>query len=140
MPFTAAATATASAGAVLTSSGPFRFTATATAVVTASCSVTVGGVLTPQQIAKGQPTAYTVGAGPSCDPSSPVYLQNQLRALSATLEQMRQMTPQPATKAPASPVNGMHRLACAPWRPVVGQTTDRWVTYYSGNWIYSNSM
>jgi hypothetical protein len=57
------------------------------------------------------------------------HLAEELRAVQETLEGVLDMLPQSASEAPPRPRNGMIRRAESPWRPVVGQTTDRWVIY-----------
>lgn len=58
-------------------------------------------------------------------------LNAELRTLQAVLASTQAMITQAATAAPSQPVDGMVRLARAPWRPVAGVTTDAWVYFDS---------
>ena len=87
-----------------------------------------------------QPISFVLGSAPPGDKGLDVYMKRALQQISASITSLLTLTPQVATKAPVPPVVGMQRLAVAPWRPVAGQTADRWVTYYGGAWVYSNSM
>lgn len=82
------------------------------------------------------PLPYVPGNLPGAPQGLPRYLQDELRRLEATLQTVILLTPQTATRAPRVPIDGMQRYAKDPWRPVVGQTTDRWVTYVAGAWAY----
>jgi len=86
------------------------------------------------------PSAYTPSSLPTIDGGIPTYTQRELLKIAAALAQTTTLTPQSCDKSPVNPIVGMQRLALAPWRPVSGQTTDRWVTYHGGAWVYLNSL
>lgn len=88
--------------------------------------------------ARAYPTPY-IASPPPLDPSGlNVYLQKELAALQRTIAGVVVMLPQDAIAAPAKPQDGMIRRSMAPWRPVAGQTADRWVIYLAGAWGYLN--
>lgn len=77
------------------------------------------------------PTPFQRSPQPLIDGGDGAYLRTELQNVHAAIESTQLFTPCPAIKAPASPVDGMIRLARKPWRPVAGQTVDKWV-YYDG--------
>lgn len=80
------------------------------------------------------PTPYQRRTPPT-GPVSPEYLRVELTNLQASLNQVIIMLPQAAASAPAQPQQGMMRLALAPWRPLVGTTTDGWVVFNGTDWV-----
>lgn len=73
------------------------------------------------------PPRYVVGSTPSLPGGDAVYLDSQLSAIANSLAGINLMTPQSATAAPKTLLDGMMRLSRNPWRPVSGQTVDQWV-------------
>lgn len=82
------------------------------------------------------PAAFVPDGSPNLPGGDDKYLRAQLAAIQTTLDQVLNMLPQVATAAPVRPQAGMIRKAVSPWRPVVGQTTDRWVVYSGTAWEY----
>jgi hypothetical protein len=84
------------------------------------------------------PLPYTPSPAPTLDGGDVLWGQQQFDRISATLNSLLALTPQPATAAPKAPQDGMIRLARSPWRPVSGQTADKWVYWDapSGSWLY----
>lgn len=82
------------------------------------------------------PTPYVLGNLPARDDGWPLWTRQELGKVKETLDTLIILTPQAADRAPARLIEGMIRLAKAPWRPVAGQTTDQWVTYVGGAWRY----
>ncbi len=85
-------------------------------------------------------TVYPVPYSPRVAPTLPggemPYLRQELIAIQATLDGVLALLPQVATIAPSAPHTGMIRKAISPWRPVSGQTSDRWVIYNGTTWDY----
>lgn len=81
------------------------------------------------------PAPYTPGDIPNGEDLHPV-LTDELRKIAGAMTSVGRMTPQAATAAPKTLVDGMVRMARAPWRPAAGQTVDEWVFYEasSGTW------
>jgi hypothetical protein len=76
------------------------------------------------------PTPYAVSAlTPILAGGQDRYYGQQLSLISISISSLIALTPQAATAAPKTPIDGMVRLARDPWRPVAGQTTDQWVYY-----------
>jgi hypothetical protein len=73
------------------------------------------------------PPRYVVGSAPALPGGDAVYLDSQLQAIANSLAGINLMTPQSATAAPKTLLDGMMRLSRNPWRPVAGQTTDQLV-------------
>lgn len=82
------------------------------------------------------PTPYVPRPVPTIDGGDAVYLQRELRALQVSVQSLIFMSPQNASLPPDRPRSGMIRRAVSPWRPVAGQTTDRWVSYDGSAWGY----
>jgi hypothetical protein len=82
------------------------------------------------------PKPYQTRSPPSLPDPTNSYLTLELRSIQETLRGVLDMMPQDAIAAPAAPREGMMRLAKSPWRPVAGQTADKWVTYVNGAWAY----
>ena len=82
------------------------------------------------------PTAYVRGPAPTSVEGYQTYVANELAKIARSIDSLVALSPQAAIKAPARPIENMIRFAKAPWRPVAGQTTDRWVCYVAGNWAY----
>lgn len=82
------------------------------------------------------PAPYSPRPTPPLPASLPVFLTRELRDIQETLAGVLALLPQDAVMAPDNPVSGMIRRAVAPWRPVIGQTADRWVSYQAGAWAY----
>ena len=80
--------------------------------------------------------SYSKGAQPTIPGAESRYLQDELDKLERAIAAIASMTPQPATVAPRAPLDGMVRLARAPWRPL-GGTVDLWVYWdaTSGTWV-----
>ena len=79
----------------------------------------------PMQVYTSPSMPTIAGADPSRA------LAQELQTLQQVLASIQAMIPQAATTAPPRPVDGMQRLARAPWRPANGQSGDAWV-YYDG--------
>lgn len=75
------------------------------------------------------PTAYTPRPLPTLGTDLRTYAQRELRDVGDSIGSILLMLPQDAVAVPAKLVHGMIRKAKSPWRPVAGQTTDRWVIY-----------
>lgn len=69
------------------------------------------------------------------------YAQLTLSNVQTVAQNTMAMTPQAATAAPATPLDGMVRLARSPWRPVSGQTVDAWVYFDAAldEWVYQGT-
>jgi len=61
------------------------------------------------------------------DGSDSLYVLRELQAIGKSLNSVQLLTPQAAVSVPSTLIDGMQRLARAPWRPVTGQTEDAWV-------------
>lgn len=83
------------------------------------------------------PVPFLRSLQPLLEGGEPIYLRNELNNVETAINSILLWLPQPATKAPAEVADGMVRLSRAPWRPVVGTTTDAWVFYDapSGSWL-----
>lgn len=81
------------------------------------------------------PLTYTRNPQPLLPGADARYLQDELAKLEQVLANIALLTPQVATAAPKTLVDGMIRLARAPWRPT-GGTADLWVRYdaAAGTW------
>ena len=85
---------------------------------------------------RNEPTPYHPRPLPPRPESLPVFVTRELRDLEATLTSVLALLPRNASAAPSDPVPGMIRRAVAPWRPVAGQTKDRWVSFDGNAWTY----
>lgn len=86
------------------------------------------------------PTPYGTGPTPIDTTGYQNYVQKELEKIATSLSTICALLPQAATRAPTKPIENMQRFSKDPWRPVAGQTTDRWVTYVNGAWVYLNSV
>jgi hypothetical protein len=85
------------------------------------------------------PTPYIRGPAPLSPDGYPVYIGRELDKIAKAIRTLVDLAPQAAIKAPARPIENMIRFAKSPWRPVSGQTQDKWVTYVAGSWNYLSS-
>lgn len=86
-------------------------------------------------MAKGDliPRHYRRGLRPSIPGGEGVYLEEELRRIEETLQDILKAVPQVAYNAPENPLEGMIRYAKAPWDPLnIGNTM---VTYKNGAWV-----
>ena len=79
---------------------------------------------------------YKRSSPPALDGGDVRYLAQELTKIQEALQAIQNLTPQQCSIAPPKPLPTMIRFAMAPWRPVAGQTTDKWVTYVNGAWAY----
>lgn len=79
---------------------------------------------------------YVVGSPPALPDGERRFLLDELRKIEATLRDVVDLSPQETTTEPRRPRSSMIRRARAPWRPVVGQTTDAWVYFDGDEWVY----
>lgn len=82
------------------------------------------------------PTAYRAPTLPPDPANLPTYLARELRSLERVIDGLLDFLPRDANAAPRNPLVGMIRRAVAPWRPVAGQSSDRWVQYDGTQWTY----
>jgi hypothetical protein len=75
------------------------------------------------------PTVYQPTPPGTLPGSDPIYLKNQLQAISDSIASCANLVPQVAAAAPKLLSDGMIRLARSPWHPASGQSTDAWVYY-----------
>lgn len=85
--------------------------------------------------------AYKQGILPLLPGGEGPFAQREFDKLETVLSSHTDMLPQAATKAPSVLADGMIRLARNPWRPVSGQTVDKWVYYDAagGIWRYTDT-
>lgn len=81
------------------------------------------------------PTPYSPSPSPNLPGGDNKWLTKEFRNIQTTLAGVLTLLPQAAVAPPASPLAGMIRHSEAPWRPLVGQTTDQWVQYLGGSWV-----
>jgi hypothetical protein len=86
-------------------------------------------------MAKGDfiPRHYRRGLRPSIPGGEGVYLEEELRRIEETLQDILKAVPQVAYTPPQDPVEGMIRYAKTPWNPL--NIGDAWVTYKNGAWV-----
>ena len=80
------------------------------------------------------PVAYNRQALPLISGGDLSWTSRELQRIEAAILSTQRLTPQPATEAPKTAVDGMIRLARQPWQPLSGRlgiTHDCWV-YYDG--------
>lgn len=87
-------------------------------------------------MAKGDlmPRHYRRGLRPSLPGGEGVYLEEELRRIEEVLQDILKAVPQVAYTVPENPVEGMIRLAKAPWKPFL-ERDWAWVTYKDGAWV-----
>lgn len=68
------------------------------------------------------------------EPPTALSVADALRGLSDLLNSIAELTPQATDVAPATPREGMVRLAVAPWLPL-GGSDPRFVGYKDGAWV-----
>lgn len=78
------------------------------------------------------PRHYRRGNRPSLPGGEGVYLEEELRRIEETLEDILKATPQVSYDAPKDPLEGMIRYAKFPWDPL--SIGNCWVTYRNGAW------
>lgn len=83
-----------------------------------------------------RPTPFRRGSPPSIPGGDRQFLVEELRRLELTLRDLCDLVPQETNTPPTRPRSGMIRRALAPWRPVVGQTEDAWVSFDGASWTY----
>lgn len=82
------------------------------------------------------PVPYSPRVAPTLPGGEMPYLRQELLSVQTTLDGVLSLLPRVATIAPAVPRVGMIRKAMSPWRPVSGQSSDRWVIYDGLVWTY----
>ena len=82
------------------------------------------------------PTPYRPAAPPTIPGGDRMFFLEEFTKLRRTLAEVQDMLPEKTNAAPGRPREGMVRKALSPWRPVVGQTTDKWVIYNGSAWEY----
>lgn len=80
------------------------------------------------------PRRYVRSQPPSIAGGDAAYLKTELDRIGAALEDLRLLTPSPATEEPRDKAVPMVRLAMAPWRPLAGQEADAWVFWTGTEW------
>lgn len=75
------------------------------------------------------PAPFTRSPLPLIEGGGARYLQVELGRVQDSINSMVWRLPQPATEAPKKLIDGMIRLARAPWWPASGQSADAWVWY-----------
>lgn len=113
--------------------------------LTISDGAVTSDLVTKPRIPRLQQTNALAPARPTLVPLIPggaePYAANTMQRLQTMAENTLLMTPQAATQAPATLLDGMKRLARSPWRPVSGQTVDAWVYYdaAAGKWLFEGT-
>ena len=82
------------------------------------------------------PRPYRPGPPPLLPGGEQKYLLDELQTLRERFDEVLDMLPISTTTAPVRPREGMIRKSMNPWRPVVGQVTDKWVIYNGTAWEY----
>jgi len=98
---------------------------TGTLALTLAPAVLIRPSVPPRQI--GVPGAFPKGLLPIIQGGAEPFAQKQFDQIRNTLQSTLILMPQSATSPPTTLIDGMKRLARAPWRPVAGQGADAWV-------------
>ena len=75
------------------------------------------------------PVPYVPGSLPKLNDNLNIFITNELKKIQVSITGILNILPQVATAAPAKPMEGMMRLATAPWEPIAGTTSPTWVIY-----------
>lgn len=132
------ATAIASTSLNITEA-PDTLVATASVPIIGTLAVTEGDdvlqrpFVPPRQ--RGR-SAYPKGLLPIINADPAKFAQKQFDQLSNTISTALLMQQQSATAEPTTKLDGMPRLARAPWRPVAGQTQDAWVYWDAAGQVW----
>lgn len=99
-----------------------------------------GPTVPPRQSSILVPTKK--GILPLISGGAEAYQNREMDRMSTMMSLTLALTPQAATEPPPTPwLDGMKRLARAPWRPVAGQTQDAWVYWDAAGqeWLYEGT-
>lgn len=83
-----------------------------------------------------RPLPYIRGLRPVLDGGDPLYVQDELKRIEQTIQDLVTFCPQEADREPSKKRAGMQRLSRSPWRPVPGQVADAWVFFDGTAWVY----
>jgi hypothetical protein len=84
----------------------------------------------------GIPPSYPKGLLPVIPGGENAFAQKQFDQIRSSIASALLMIPQSATTPPTTLIDGMPRLARAPWRPIAGLGADAWVYWDAAGQVW----